>query len=203
MGLFDNLNGTGKGFQLSDSLKYVDDFKTELVEDENGKVRKKTTYIGTWTELREPGGKTLAKLIGSAVLAAAIGVLLMATLLLNHASSASLLVMLPLAAALFPSLYLLMGAASLPYRQKPMRRDQYMHGFVRMQRSSVAVIIFTVVATICSFVYRIFRSDWLFLTEDGTFLVQLAFVIVCSVGVLWMLGTIEVAEKPNSAHKDE
>ena len=201
MGLFDNLTGKGKSF--SDSLKYVDDFKTELVRDEKGKLRKKTTYIGVWTVLRESGKKTLLQLITAAILSGLCGIFLVWILLLTHASSGSLFVILPLAAALFPALYAIMGAFSLPYRQKPMRRDQYMHSFVRMQRSAVAILAFVAVGIVCSFGYRIVHSDWLFFAEDATFLGLAFSVIVYCVGVLWLLGRIETAEYPNSACQNE
>ena len=116
--------GNGKG--LTDTFRYVDDFKTELVTDASGKTRKKTTYIGIWYVLRETGSQTVGMLIGAAALAVCTAVLGGFVLLTNHAGSGSYWVLIPHGAALFPALYLLMGAASLPYWQKPMRRDQYM-----------------------------------------------------------------------------
>ena len=187
MALFDNLFGKGKTF--SDRMRYVEDFRIEESLDERGKMHRKAVYIGNWTVLRKTGSGALAKLIASAALAAAAAVLLVRTMLLTHASSGSLFVMIPLAAALFPALYLVMGAFSLPYRQKPMRRDRFMHGITRMQRSSVAVIAFAAVSLIV--------SDWMFFKEDRLFIALCIGVGICCAGVLILLGSLETEERPN------
>ncbi|MBQ6036152.1 MAG: hypothetical protein IJL43_02465, partial [Lachnospiraceae bacterium] len=72
MALNDQKSGNRKGF--FDTLRYVEDFKTEEVKDAKGRIRKVTTYIGTWNAFRETGNGTLLKLIGSALLAAAAAV---------------------------------------------------------------------------------------------------------------------------------
>ena len=200
MGLFENLTGKGKSF--SDSLKYVDDFKIEEVQDAKGRTKKKAVYIGTWTEIREPGKKTIAKLITAAALAVLTFGLLIRILLLTHQGSGTLFVTIPLAVALLPAFYALMGAFSLPYRQKPMRRDQYMHGFVRMQRSAVGIIVFLVLALICSVIFRAIRSDWMFMREDWLFLFLCIDCILCNGCILWILGTIETAERMNKMNNN-
>ncbi len=195
MALFDNLFGKGKTF--SDRMRYVEDFRIEESLDERGKMHRKAVYIGNWTVLRKTGSGALAKLIASAALAAAAAVLLVRTMLLTHASSGSLFVMIPLAAALFPALYLVMGAFSLPYRQKPMRRDRFMHGITRMQRSSVAVIALAAVSLIVSFIYRAVVGDWMFFKEDRLFIALCIGVGICCAGVLILLGSLETEERPN------
>ena len=198
MAFFGNLLGSGKLF--SDRMRYVDDFKIEEYRDARGKTRRKAVYIGPWTVLNETGGRTLAKIIGAAALAAFAAAAFVNTLLIpQHASSGSLFVMIPLYAALFPTLYLVMGAFSLPYRQKPMRRDQYMHGITRMQRSSVAILVFLAVGVIASFIYRISVKDWLFRKEDIWFLVGCGASALLFAGLLWLLGSIEVHECANDA----
>ena len=198
MAFFDNLFGKGKSF--SDRMRYVNDFKTEEYRNARGKIRTRAIYIGPWTVLTEPGGKTLAKLIGAAVLAGAAAASLVYALLQMHAFSGNLLVMIPLCVALFPAFYLLMGAFSLPYRQNPMRRDQYMHGITRMQRSSVAVLAFAGVGSLASFILRMVRNDWLFLKGDIRFLVGCGVSVLCLAAILSLLGHIDVAERPNDAY---
>ena len=200
MAFFDNLFGKGKSF--SDRTRYVEDFRIEEYQDAKGRQRRHAVYIGTWTELTEKGGKTLAVLIGAAVLAAAAVVLLLMALLTTHASSGSLLVMIPMYIALLPAFYLLMGAFSLPYRQKPMRRDQFMHGITRMQRSSVAILAFITVGIIASFVYRIAQHDWMFLKGDVRFLVCGFASALCCAGILFLLGMLDTVERPNEAFKN-
>ena len=200
MAFFDNLFGKGKSF--SDRMRYVEDFRMEEYQDDRGKLRRRAVYVGTWTVLKETGGKTLAILIGAAVLAIAAAVLLLTTLLTTHASSGSLLVMIPMYVALLPAFYLLMGAFSLPYRQKPMRRDQFMHGITRMQRSSVAILAFVAVGIVASFIYRIAKNDWMFLKGDVRFLVCGFATVLCCAGVLFLLGMLDTVERPNEAFKN-
>ena len=89
------------------------------------------------------------------------------------------------------------AAFSLPYRQKPMRRDRFMHGITRMQRSSVAVIAFAAVSLIVSFIYRAVVGDWMFFKEDRLFIALCIGVGICCAGVLILLGSLETEERPN------
>lgn len=198
MAFFDNLFGKGKSF--SDRMRYVNDFKTEEYRNARGKLRTRAVYIGPWTVLTEPGGKTLAKLIGTAILAGAAAASLVYAFLQMHTFGGDLLVMIPLYAALLPLFYLLTGVFSLPYRQNPMRRDQYMHGIRRMQRSSVAVLAFIGVGVIASFVLRLGRNDWLFLKGDIRFLAGCGVSVLCLAAILSLLGCVDIAERPNSAY---
>lgn len=201
MGLFTDPSGKWSGF--TDRTKYVNDFRTELVTDKNGKTRKKVTYHGPWTVLKDTGTATLVKLIAAAVLAVLNGVFLVWAMLTTHASSGSYLVIVPLAAALFPSLYLLYGAAALPYRRQPMRRDQYMHGIARMQRSSLAAGVFAIAAVLMSILYRIIHSDWMFMSGDRLFLIRVAAAIACCAGILILFRNIDTDEKPNEMYGSE
>lgn len=198
MAFFDNLFGSGKTF--STRMRYVNDFKIEEYQDARGKKRTRAVYTGPWTVLEDTGGKTLAKLIGAAVLAAAGVILLFVTLLSSHLMADKLLVMIPLYVALFPTFYLLMGAFSLPYRLKPMRRDQYMHGIMRMQRSSVAIIVFITVGVIASFIYRISTQEWWFQKKDILFLVGCVVSALLCAGVLFLLGSLDTRERPNETY---
>ena len=199
MAFFGNLFGSGKTF--SDRMRYVDDFKTEEYRDARGKVRSRAIYIGVWTVLEKPGKKTLSTLIGAAALAALSAAVLLYALLQPNLFGGELLVMIPLCVALFPSMYALMGAFSLPYRQKPMRRDQFMHSITRMQRSTVAILAFLAVGIIVSFVLRLIRGDWLFLSGDWRFLIGLSMSVLCNCGVLALLGSIDTVERPNDAYR--
>ena len=63
-----------------------------------------------------------------------------------------------------------MGALALPFRGKPQRRDQYMHGMIRVSRSAAAVAVLVGFGLLASLVLRIRRGDWLFLGGDWLFL---------------------------------
>ena len=201
MGWIDSF--AGKGSKLFDRQKYTDDFRLETETDEKGKIRKKAVYIGTWFLIRDYGSTDRLRMAGSMVLAAVVMIVQFALLLQFHAGSGSLFVILPLAAALFPGLYLVMGAFQLPFRGTPMRRDQYMHGIIRMSRSAVAILSFNTVAVIATFVYRTVKGDWMFLKGDWTFLILFLISAVCCAGVLWILRGIEIAERPNEAFMNE
>ena len=193
---------TGKGSKLFDRLKYTEDFRLETETDEKGKTRKKAVYIGTWFVIRDYGTADRLRMAGSLLAAAAVMIIQFSMLILRHAGSGSLLVVLPLAAALFPGMYLLMGAASLPYRGKPMRRDQYFHGMIRMSRSAVAILAFNTVAALAALIYRIVKNDWLFLKGDWTFLILFGISVVLCAGVIWILRGIDITEKPNGSYTE-
>ena len=200
MGFFDNLFGKGKSF--SDSLKYVDDYKTELVKGERGRTRKKTTYIGTWFCIREGERDARAKMIASALLGAAAAACLVGLLLTDHAGSGWLPVSIPKALALFPMLYLMMGVLSLPFSQKPMHRDRYMHSFIRASRSAAAVLVLEGVSLLMSVLFRFIYKDALFLKGDWHYLAFNAASFLCAALVLRLLYTVAIAELPNAAYDE-
>lgn len=193
---------TGKGSKLFDRLKYTEDFRLETETDEKGKTRKKAVYIGTWFVIRDYGTADRLRMAGSLLAAAAVMIIQFSMLLLRHAGSGSLFVVLPLAAALFPGMYLLMGAGSLPYRGKPMRRDQYFHGIIRMSRSAVAILAFNTVAALAALIYRTVKNDWLFLKGDWLFLILFGISAVLCAGVIWILRGIDITEKPNESYTE-
>lgn len=193
---------TGKGSKLFDRLKYTEDFRLETETDEKGRTHKKAVYIGTWFVVRDYGTADRLRMAGSLFAAVAVMIIQFSMLLLHHAGSGSLLVALPLAAALFPGMYLLMGTVSLPYRGKPMRRDQYFHGIIRMSRSAVAVLAFNTVAALAVLIYRTIKNDWLFLKGDWTYLILFLISAVLCAGVIWILRGIDITEKPNGSYTE-
>ena len=197
MGLLGNL--MGKGNRFSDSMKYVDDYKVELVRNERGRLRKKTTYIGLWFCMREDGRGTRARLIASTALGVCAAADLVGLLMLDHAGSGWLPVSLPKVAALFPMLYLLMGLLSLPFGGKPMPRDRYMHSFIRSLRSSVALLALEGVSLLLGAVYRLLYRDWLFLSGDWQYLVLCAMSFASLGAILRLLSGIGIKELPNAA----
>ena len=201
MGLFDNPLEKGKAF--SDLRKYVGDFEIVEVKDRKGRLKKKALYKANWMVLRSPVRAAQFKLWAALVSALALVILYVRAVLLTHLFAGRLLVMLPLLAGLFPAMYLLMGVFSLPFRAKPMRRDQYMHSFIRVARSSAAVAAFVAVSAVMTLVLRAVEKAWQFMPEDWVFLILCAAVILVAIGIIALLHTVDTDEKPNQAFKAE
>lgn len=200
MGLFSDLSGIGKSGPGWSRSRYAGDFKVVEVPDKKGRLRKKAVYTGTWTVMRD---LTVARRIlwGCLGLTVLDGIAYGRALLLTHFSSGKFLVMIPLLAGLFPLFYLCMGATALPYGGKPMRRDQYMHSFIRMSRSAVAVAAFALTGMLATLVYRIALGDWLFLPEDKLFLGLYLAAVAASVLIVILLRRVDLMERENGAYE--
>lgn len=203
MGLFNDMTGIGKVKNLSNQTRYVNDYKLVEIPDKKGRFRKKAVYIGTWYLVREWNAETKRQLWGSMVLTVAEAAVYVWMLMLTHLGSGRLLVMLPLLAGIFPVWYMLMGAAVLPYRGKPMRRDQYMHSFIRVSRSTVAVAAFDAVGVAAAFIYRIILNDWMFLAGDWRFLIASFLILILSLLIVIMLRRIDISERENAAFESK
>ena len=195
MGLFGSFSDTKSKF--SDLRKYVDDY--EIVEEQmlNGKLKKTVRYKGTWTILREVSSGTFFKLWLTVLMAFALIGVYVYTLTLTHTTSGLYTVMVPLMAGLFPCLYLAMGVLALPFRGKPMRRDQYMHSFIRISRSCTAILIIAFLAELITLIYRMIENDWLYLPADWRFTVSGIILITAAVAIILILRSIEITEKEN------
>jgi hypothetical protein len=195
MGLFGSFSDTKSKF--SDLRKYVDDY--EIVEEQmsNGKLKKTVRYKGTWTILREVSSGTFFKLWLTVLMAFALIGVYVYTLTLTHTTSGLYTVMVPLMAGLFPCLYLAMGVLALPFRGKPMRRDQYMHSFIRISRSCTAILIFAFLAELITLIYRMIENDWLYLPADWRFTVSGIILIAAAVAIILILRSIEITEREN------
>ena len=197
MGLFD---GFSKGRKFSDLTKYVSDFKVAEETDARGRLRRRAVYVGPWTMMRDTGPSVKARLWAALVLAFALAGCLVWTVVLNHAASSLAAVMLPLLAALFPTLYLLMGALSLPLRCRPMRRDQYMHSFIRMSRSALAIAVLTFAGLVMAFIHRAIRGEWTFTPGDWRFTGGCTGIAAAALVIIFLLRSIDLMERENSAY---
>lgn len=201
MGFFSDNTRGGLMRYITDPGKYVKDFRIEETKDEKGRVRRRAVYTGVWTVLRRPGPGTSAVLWSSLLLSFLIAGLYGWAVTVTHLTAGSYWVMVPLLLGLFPVLYLLMGALSLPFRGKPMRRDQYMHGFIRVSRSCFAVSVFSLAALLATLVFRAVRGGWDFFPEDWVFTVLCLLVPGLCAAVILLLRGVEVTEKENAAYK--
>lgn len=199
MGFFDN--PFEKGFGLRDTKRYINDFQIEEIRDKKGYIKKKARYIGQWFVLLESQSIVRAKLWTTIGLTLALITVYIWALLLDHFGAGHLAVMLPLLIGLFPIMYLLMGVLSFPYMGRPMRRDQYMHSFIRASRSSAAVVVCAAISMIAILIIRICTVDWFFTKEDNLFMLYLLSVVVLGAGIIFLLRAIKLTEKPNDAYK--
>ena len=199
MGLFSDLTGMGKGTSFFDRTRYAKDFELETYTDKRGRQRQRARYTGPWTVFRAWDGKARRQLWGAAALALALVGAYGAMTLQTHMGSGSLLVMFPLLAGLFPALYLLFGTAALPFGGKPMRRDQYMHSFIRMSRSATAIGIFALVGQGANLTLRAVRKDWLFLRGDWLFVLLGLLSMAGSLALVILLGRADLTERENGA----
>ncbi len=194
MGLFDAFT---KGKKLSDLTKYVGDFEIVEETDERGRIRRRAVYRGVWTLPREQGAATKARLWTTLALCLLTVGLQVWMLVLNHGHDGEYWVMVPLLAGLFPALYLLMGATSLPFRCRPMRQDQYMHSFIRVSRSATAVGVFTLSGLLISLILRLIRGEWRMRTEDWLFVAACTLIPALCIVIIFLLRGIDLMEREN------
>lgn len=185
----------GKFLEHKDSLKYVNDYTTELYEDEKGKTRERTTYVGPMIKFRDDPKSVKTKLIVSTVLTCLMACALVYSVMMNHASAWWGFTVIPMAVAAFPALYMVMGALNFQFDAVPMKRDRYMRSIIRVFKSSAAVIVCYVVGLIADVVYRAVFDDWLFLSEDILFATLSITVIVLSAIVILILRSLNVDER--------
>ena len=198
MGLYGKKTQDGLMRYFTDPGKYVKDFRIEKTTDNKGRIRKKAIYTGTWTVFRDQGSAVQAKLWIVLMLSVVLAGLYVWALLLTHLTSARLEVMVPLLLGLFPLLYLLMGSLSLPFRGKPMRRDQYMHSFIRVSRSCAAISVFTLLGFIITLILRAVWGNWSFFSEDGIFSIFCLLIPLLAICMILLLRSIDITEKENS-----
>ena len=198
MRLFDSTVDQSRSF--SDLKKYIGDFQIVEEKDAKGRIRKSAVYTGTWFVVQDKPGIRI-RLWGSLVLALVLAVCYGRNLILTHTVSGQYPVMVPLLAGLFPGLYLLMGVLSLPFRGKPMRRDQYMHSFIRASRSAVAVGVCDLISQAAALVCRAVTGDWIYLSEDWLFTALGLVVPVLAVALIFLLRSVDPDEKPNHAYE--
>ncbi|MBR5713685.1 MAG: hypothetical protein IKX58_02695 [Clostridia bacterium] len=201
MALFDNKSGSV--FKFSDTLKYVDDYKIEEVENSKGRKRKVARYIGPWVVITTEKKAALTRMIIAAVLGVIAAVCHIWTLMMgSHFGSDNYLIMGPRVFALFPVFYLLMGIIDLPYRMKPMHRDREAHSFIRISRSGVAVMIMTGLSLITGLIYRFIESFMIFIGIDWMYIALSVITIVCLFVMLRLIYNIDREEKPNSYYSE-
>lgn len=178
-----------------DALQFVNDYDTELEEDENGKVHKKTVYVGPIIGFLDEPKTIKPKLTASLFMSLIIVGLIVYGNMINHSSAWSVITAMTMGVELFPALFLLMGAFNLPFNAKPMHRDKYMHSIIRVFRSLGAIAVMMAVLIIYEIVYRTKNSDWLFLSGDKQFIFVMVVSLILCVAEIVLLRTVNIDEK--------
>lgn len=176
-------------------LKYANDYKTDLVYDEKGRVHKKVTYVGPMVPFITDAGTVTKRFITVAVLAVIMAVCLIICEGLEHGSAWFAGVTIPLACALFPAFYLIAGVCTLSFKGESMRRDRYYHSIVRILKSGAGIIPLAGISFLADFVYRLIYADWLFFKGDILYLVLLAVVVASTVGIVAVTRSVDVDER--------
>lgn len=186
-------------FRFSDTVKYVDDYQVETYVNEAGKTKKRAKYVGIWTCFAKDDETASVKLW----VARALGLLLLACLmmveLVPNSAETSYLVVVPLALALLPLLYMAMGIFCLPFNRKPMRRDVHAHSFIRIGRSALAIIIFCGVSLIGRMIFHL-MNGWNMRFEDIYHIGGTVLCIAICVTLIVIIRSIELHEKANDTY---
>ena len=182
-------------YKNKDHIKYIDDYETELVCDEKGKYRKKVTYIGPYIPFAEPAGRVRIKFAAADVLSLAVCAATGYASIIRHTTGGWLLTVLPLMVSLLPCLYLIMGSVSLPMSAKPMKRDRYMHSIIRCFRSCAAIGILDIMVLLSDVLYRVTKSDWMFLKGDYIFYSCIIAAGIVSVLIILTLRSVKLDER--------
>ncbi|MCR4616704.1 MAG: hypothetical protein K5669_00790 [Lachnospiraceae bacterium] len=192
MSLFGNFTELYKN---KDHIKYIDDYETDLVKDEKGKLHKKVRYIGPYIPLKSDIGISRARFIIVDILSLIITGLTVASCLMRHTTGGWLLTMLPILISLFPCLYLISGCTLLPMSGKPMKRDRYMHSIIRIFRSCGGLVVLMIAVLVSEVIYRLIQKDWIFLKGDYMFLGFVLAIVIGAVATIFVLRGVEVDER--------
>ncbi len=135
--------------------RYVADYRVVEYTNEKGKVRRKTEYIGAWyvpliSEQKQRRLHVFMWIGAFAVFASILGGLLQ-----HYAAESELYVVLPCAIALLPAFYMILALFAQPKVGQKMERMQHEHGYIRIGRSALAVLILVGVGLIGVIVYDI------------------------------------------------
>ena len=156
--------------------KYMNDWETSVSLDEKtGRDRRTPVYRGTWSVQSPEGRKTALLLSGAGCLGFWFCFVLY--MLLDFPGTRVLYVFLPLALAVFPGAYWIMGLYSLARAPLKMTRVQREKSLGRMRRCAVGAAVFCFVASVGDLILLFRRGT--FDGEGPGFLLLLAADAVC------------------------
>ena len=188
-------SGSGEKKERKKSVaKFADDYTLEYYTDAKGREKQRAVYIGPRIPIRDELKPLRLKLAGVLVLALVTVALVLTCHMLNHTTAWWFGTVIPLAVALFPSLFLLFALPNLPFNGGPMQRDAYMHGLIRLFNCFGALTAIMAVEIVFEIIYRVIYSDWIFLKDDIVFLAVVVLTIVSGIVAISILRTIDTDE---------
>ena len=187
--------------------RYVEDYRIVEYTNAKGKIKRKAEYIGQWYVPLISEQEQHKMHIVFWTVSLIIFVSNAAALLLPYAADSELYVVLPCALSLFPALYLIMALFAQPKVGKRMERIQYEHGYLRVGRSSVAIMILCGVAMIGAIVYDslclVHKVEKTLGISDALFLVLVLFIIGLSVFLFIHTRKMEISLEENLLETEE
>ena len=186
--------GSGKKDGKRAVTKFTDDYTIEYYTDAKGREKERAVYIGPHIPIRDELKSLRLKLTGILVLGLLTVALILICHLLNHTTAWWFGTVIPLGAALFPAMFILFSLPNLPFNGGPMQRDGYMHGIIRLFNCFGAITAIMVVELIFEIIYRVTKSDWIFVSGDIIFLILVVLTIVASIAAIVILRSIDTDE---------
>ncbi len=184
---------SGEFYKKKDHIQYLDDYEIRYVTDEKGREKKTVVYTGPLIPVTEEKNKLRIKLLSVSVIAVCTVLTVLSAVFTRHVGG--MIAELPLIISLFPCLYLVMGVFLLPFSGKPMKRDAYMHGMIRVFRSCGALTVLMGVVLVSEIIRRIAQQDTLFLRGDIMFIIRIIGALILCVAIILILRSVEIDEK--------
>lgn len=184
---------SGEFYKKKDHIQYLDDYEIRYVTDEKGREKKTVVYTGPLIPVTEEKNKLRIKLLSVSVIAVCTVLTVLSAVFTRHVGG--MIAELPLIISLFPCLYLVMGVFLLPFSGKPMKRDAYMHGMIRVFRSCGALTVLMGVVLVSEIVRRIAQQDTLFLRGDIMYIIRIIGALILCVAIILILRSVEIDEK--------
>lgn len=175
--------------------RYLNDYEVIPYVGANGKSKQKLRYVGSWYCISDDA-TTDKKILQLHILSYIVATAVLLALLLNHSAYLTMYVSVPAVIALFPIAYLLMGSFRLPWKARPLRRDERDKSLNRMWRSAVGILILFGIVTV-GYVVFWFVAGERFVWQDTAFLLCSAVVLLGSFRIYRVGKSVEVAVHPN------
>lgn len=153
--------------------RYLKDYELVVELNDAGQEVKVPRYIGKYYHMNldeEDILRLRQKCVILSVLAAGMAI---GALFLRHGAMASPLAVFPLAFAMFPLFYALIGSFHLPREKKGLRSDEVEYGVDRIRHSAPGITVLGIIGSLLTMIYH------LFLNRSGSFeLADVAFLLL-------------------------
>jgi hypothetical protein len=138
--------------------RYVDDFETIIMTDENGNEKKTAVYRGDYFEINldQIGLRNFRR--NCFLLLSAIALLHISTGFVNNPGMYQFYIALPYVGAFFPLLFMVISVLRLPKEKRKYRRDEIGFSFDRMKSTSILLMIFLSIGVIGEIIFLLFVS---------------------------------------------